>query len=711
MQRILAPVHSPRIFPPIRLWRASALTACFAASLAQAQGADGWSTFPPSSTPAASGVPGGPSPSSSPEAGKAPAPPPPTVVSTQERVLPGGEPHTPSTLGNAWTDPKNLRHTASASGGVGLLRVAGADLGPPRLLRFSLTGEFFQNDSFPVRGAAHTRTTGSFALAYAPFEFLEVFTAYTVSANTNSRASPNLIQSLGDLTFGARGAKRWAPGLWAGVDLRVMTFSGVGNQDVDRYAFGFAPRLIATYDVPEIRPEFPLLRAHGNLGFLFDGTGDLAGSTPLNASEEYGLGVNRYHRLGLGLGVEAPLRAFIPFLEFGLAYPLGVESGGLIAPDGRTVSSFSAAQKTFTLGAKVTALKDVTFSVGAELGLSRTVGLGVPATPPLNFFLGASYTVDPFSRGGTTKIVETVRERPVTVEVPVAPQTVQVSGVVLDAKTRKPLPGVLVMLPGAGLPPVATDPQTGRFLTYPLPGGAIRIAIQKEGYRLVERDITLVPGQHQTLEVTMESMAQPGTLTLSTTAQKKPVAATLRLRGPRKQELATTPAAATKLEVPAGQYLVDVIAPGYLAQTREVQVAEGTAQALSFDLKPAPKKKLVTVAQNKLELLQQVQFTNGKAVIQANSQPLLAQVVDVIVRNNIQRVRIEAHTDNQGNPAANLKLSQERAQAVATFLAQAGLDAARVEVQGYGDARPIAPNLTPRGKELNRRVEFIILEQ
>ncbi|SEM07747.1 Outer membrane protein OmpA [Stigmatella aurantiaca] len=704
MQRILAPVHSPRIFPPGRFWRASALTACFATSLAHAQGTDSWSTFPSTSTPAAgaaSEAPSAPSPAPTAEA---------TTVSTQERILPGGEPHTPATLHNGWIDARNLRHTASAVGGVGLLRVAGADPGTPRLLRFSLTGEFFQNGDFPVQGASHTRTSGSFALAYAPFEFLEVFTAYTVTANTNSRASPQLIQSLGDLTLGARGTKQWLPGLWAGADLRLLTFSGVGNQDVDRYAFGFAPRLIATYDVPQIRPEFPLLRVHGNLGFLFDGTGDLAGPSTLNASEEYGLGVNRYHRFSLGLGVEAPLRAFTPFLEFNLASPLGVEDGGLIAPDGRTVSALSAAQKTFGLGAKVTALKDVTFSVGAEFGLSRTVGLGVPATPPVNVFLGASYTVDPFHRAGATRVIETVREKPVAVSM--VPRTVQVSGVVIDAKTRQPLPGVLVLVPGSGLPPVATEPQTGRFLSYPLPSGiTVRLALQKEGYKHVERDLTLTPDALPVVEVSLEAMARPATLTLSTTVQKKPVAAALRLKGPKAQELSTSASAPTKLEVPPGHYRVEVIAPSYLAQTRDMDVAEGGALELSFDLKPLPGKPLVTVTPSKLELQQPVQFVPGKAVLQEASQPLLAEVLDAIVRHGLQRVRIESHTDNQGNPDVNLKLSQERAQAVATFLTRSGLDAARLEVQGFGDTRPIAPNLTPRGKDLNRRVEFIILER
>jgi outer membrane protein OmpA-like peptidoglycan-associated protein len=612
-------------------------------------------------------------------------------------------------LRNAWTDPKNLRHTSSAVGGVGLLRVAGADLGARGLLRFSATGEYFNNANFPVRDAENTRTAGTFALSYVPLDFLELFAGYTVSANTNSRSSPNLIQALGDITVGARGSRQWARGFWAGVDLRAMSFSGVGNQDVGRYAFGFAPRVLATYDARQLSPKIPL-RAHGNVGLILDGTGDLVTSTRLNAAEEYALNVNRFNRLGLGLGVEAPLPAVTPFLEFTLAYPMGVGSEGLVAPNGETVSAASAAYKTLNLGAKITALRDVTFTVGAELGLTRTVGLGVPATPPFNLFFGASYTVDLLNRGGGTRIVETVRERPS--DTPTA-STGQVSGVVLDSATRKPIPGVLVTVPGAGLPPVATDPQSGRFLTHPLPAGAVRIAAQKEGYRLVEHDVKLTAGQTATVELTLEAMARPATFTFSTTSKKKAVAATLRLKGAKSQELTTSESATapTKLEVPAGRYVVDVTAPGHLAQTRDVQVSEGATLELSFELEPEPKKKLVEVKEDKIEILQQVHFGLGKAVILPDSYPLLAQVVDAIVRNDIKRVRIEGHTDNQGNPELNLQLSKDRAQAVAAHLIKAGIDASRLEVEGHGDTRPIAPNLTPRGRELNRRVEFVILER
>lgn len=606
-----------------------------------------------------------------------------------------------------------IQVSSTATGGAGLLRVGSADLGRPGVLRFSALGEFFSSADFPVQGAKNTRTAGTFALAYVPLDFLEVSLAYSASANTNTRSTPTLIQALGDVTLGARVTKQWLPGLWAGADVRLMTFSGVTDKPV---VFGFSPRAVATYDVRSLMPQVPL-RVHANLGLLMDGTGSLVDASRLNASEEYALGINRYTRLTLGLGVEAPLRLATPFLEYGLSSPLGVEGGQLVAPDGTLVPVGSVAPQTLGLGVKVTAVRNLTFTAAAELGLTRQVGRGVTPVAPFNLLLGATFNVDPaLQANGGTRVVERVVERapstPNTVQAAAAgTRTGQVSGVVLDAKTRQPLPGVLVVLVDSTLPPVASDPRDGRFLTYTLPSGPVKLSVRKDGYLPLEKELELKPGT--TANVTLELVAEvkPATLALAVTSKRKPVPATLAFFGPEPRQVAYSEANAAShaLTLPAGDYRVEVTAPGYLAQTRAVKVTDGASLELAFELEPEPKQWQVKRANDKLELLQTVRFADGKAVLQPDSAPVLAQVMDMIVRTGISRIRIEAHTDNQGDPAANLALSKERARAVADYLIKAGLDASRIESEGYGDTRPVAPNMTPRGRELNRRVDFVIL--
>jgi outer membrane protein OmpA-like peptidoglycan-associated protein len=629
------------------------------------------------------------------------------------------EAHSPSTLGNSWMDARNLRHASTSTGGVGLLRLSGADLGRQGVLRFSATGEFFSTPDFPVQGANNTRTGGTFAVGYVPLDFLDLSLAYTASTNTNTRSSPNLIQALGDVTLGARATKQWLPGLWAGADVRVMTFSGVGSNQL---AFGFSPRVVATYDARSLSAKLPL-RVHANLGLLLDGTGSLVDAGRLNAAEEYALGINRYSRLGVGVGLEAPLPVVTPFVEYGLTSPLGVPGGQLVAPDGSLVSVGSVAPQTLGLGLKLTAVQNLTFTAAAELGLTRLVGRGVQPVPPFNLVLGASFNVDPALQAGGTRVVERVVVRdPAPVERPTTPAqpqvaqaaTAQVSGVVVDAKTRQPLPGVLVAMVDSTLPPVASAPGDGRFLTYALPSGPVKLSVRKDGYLPLEKELVLEAGRTASVELELVAEVKPATLALAVTSKRKPVQATLAFLGgptPRQVKYSQADAASHQLQLPAGRYVVEVTAPGFLAQTRAVQAADGTSLDLSFDLEPEPKQWLVKRENDKLELLQPVRFADGKAVLLPDSYPLLSQVVDLMVRTGVQRIRIEGHTDNQGDKTANLNLSKARARAVADHLIKVGLDPARVESEGFGDSRPVAPNMTPKGRELNRRVDFVILDR
>jgi outer membrane protein OmpA-like peptidoglycan-associated protein len=624
------------------------------------------------------------------------------VVSQRERYLPGTEPHSPSTWLAAWDASENARVTVGQVG-VSAAFVPSARLGPKGLVRVSLLGEYLSLGAFPVQGAQDIRSAVTFAASYQPFAWGEVFLAYGASANSSSRTAPNLLQALGDLTLGVKVSREWARGLWAGVDLRLLTFSGVGNQGLDRFAVGVRPTLLATYDFRTLS-RYAAVIATLNLGFTFDSTGGLVKDQRLTASEEFALDVNRYHRFNFALAAEVPLPFVTPFLEYGFALPL-VGSDVLVGPDGVPVSTTAAMGHRLGLGLKVTAVKDVTLLTGFSFGLAQRVGLGVPATPPWNFWFGASFAIDPFQRG-ETRFVETLRDRK-TLEA----SAVRLEGVVTDVDSRKPVAGVVIAL-GGGARPSATD-EGGAYRTLELSGPSATVTATREGYRTLQREVTLEAGRPTRLDLVLDPEVRKATFEISTSSEKRPVKATVSFSGAAEARLETleNPQGPLTTELPPGRYTVTASAEGYLSQVREVQVTSGASLPVAFELVPAPSKMLVVLRGDKIEIAQQVHFATGKAAILADSYNLLQQVADVIIKNGVKKIKVEGHTDNRGDKAANQALSEARARSVADFLVSQGFEQGRITSEGYGDSRPIAPNLTARGRELNRRVEFLVLEK
>lgn len=115
-------------------------------------------------------------------------------------------------------------------------------------------------------------------------------------------------------------------------------------------------------------------------------------------------------------------------------------------------------------------------------------------------------------------------------------------------------------------------------------------------------------------------------------------------------------------------------------------------------------------------VLQGVQFEYNSAKLTADAERRLDNVVNALQGSEDINVRIEGHTDSRGNAAYNLKLSQERADSVKSYLVKHGIDASRLETKGYGETRPVAPNSKPNGSDnpegraKNRRVELHVVE-
>jgi OOP family OmpA-OmpF porin len=102
-----------------------------------------------------------------------------------------------------------------------------------------------------------------------------------------------------------------------------------------------------------------------------------------------------------------------------------------------------------------------------------------------------------------------------------------------------------------------------------------------------------------------------------------------------------------------------------------------------------------------------INFDTGKSSIKPESQPIIAQIVEMMKANPALKVRVEGHTDNVGSPESNKTLSNERAAAVVAAIVAQGVDAKRLSASGYGQDKPIADNKTEEGRAKNRRVELV----
>lgn len=109
-------------------------------------------------------------------------------------------------------------------------------------------------------------------------------------------------------------------------------------------------------------------------------------------------------------------------------------------------------------------------------------------------------------------------------------------------------------------------------------------------------------------------------------------------------------------------------------------------------------------------LLDHLIFEQGKAVINSKSFPGLDEVVVMMKDNTKLEIQLEGHTDNQGNPKANLELSQDRVDNVKKYIVSKGIAKDRVKTKAFGGTKPILNANTPDARNLNRRVEMRILK-
>lgn len=103
-----------------------------------------------------------------------------------------------------------------------------------------------------------------------------------------------------------------------------------------------------------------------------------------------------------------------------------------------------------------------------------------------------------------------------------------------------------------------------------------------------------------------------------------------------------------------------------------------------------------------------ITFDTGRANIKPNFNAVLDDIANVMIKYPETKIEVQGHTDNVGNNADNLRLSELRAQSVRSALSSRGVSSSRITAIGFGESMPVASNDTTSGREANRRVEIKI---
>jgi OmpA-OmpF porin, OOP family len=125
-----------------------------------------------------------------------------------------------------------------------------------------------------------------------------------------------------------------------------------------------------------------------------------------------------------------------------------------------------------------------------------------------------------------------------------------------------------------------------------------------------------------------------------------------------------------------------------------------------------PDRGRVVVTDTSIEILDMVYFEYDKAIIKKESYPILDAVAATMQGNpSISLIEIQGHTDERGDDAYNLDLSDRRAHSVREYLIGKGVDEKRLTAQGYGETQPLDHNHNEAAWAKNRRVAFLILKR
>ncbi len=164
---------------------------------------------------------------------------------------------------------------------------------------------------------------------------------------------------------------------------------------------------------------------------------------------------------------------------------------------------------------------------------------------------------------------------------------------------------------------------------------------------------------------------------------------------------------------PGKDYVMNVSKDGYLFYSDRFTLTNEIQTKPVRLLVPLQKLKVgtkISIANTTTNGMKNVFFDTNSDVLKKESYAELNKLVDLLNKNPERKIEVGGHTDDVGDDALNMSLSQKRAESVKSYLVKSGVAENRVVAKGYGETQPQVPNDSDTNRSKNRRTEFIIIQ-
>ncbi|MCP4680244.1 MAG: OmpA family protein [Deltaproteobacteria bacterium] len=651
---------------------------------------------------------------------------------------------------------KATRHHMSLLGATGLFNIKEAGSAEAGTFGVGIHTTYFKYKNYLFKGDENVNMWGGIHLRVTPIDFLEIYAGIGGRANYNDKVNPELFQALGDTKIGVKGYFSPFNGLTIGGLLECDFINPLGEVAFSFKGTSFPLGLLSSFDFKELSDKIPV-RAHLNAVYKFDNSyksieslelsnggcgtdenndGQLDYDGCVNPAERVAFNINRNDQLGIGIGVDAALPYITPLIEYHLEIPInrqGFECGFNIP--GNNVDSCVGEQKGssmrqwMTFGVRgLPPIDSLAIDFGVDVGLTGwgpTVHELVP-TAPYRIIFGLSYSFDPF--------IETIEPPPPppppTPPPPPPPPLPVVRGFVHNAALAKePIAGATITYIDRDVNPQVSK-SDGSFQSCALDPGQLIVSIRADGYEEATFTIEIPDPEDKEYELTDSSVSidryapqeisidcplvalpSKGKLIINIVDGKKsPMShVTITAEGPEKETGTTDINGAYTMDIEGGSYSIIVEKEGYFRKTVQSEVSSAKTTEVEVEMYSKHKKANVVVRNKRIVIMKKIHFAPDSDKIKASSFALMDEIVDVITKHSeLSLIEIQGHTDNTGKRQYNIELSQRRADAVQSYLVNAGISGLRLNAKGYGPDKPVEPNISTVGRSRNRRVEFRI---